>query len=354
MTRTRTRVLTTATATLGLALSAAAAAPAGAEEWDNWLDDVEVTSTAYSTLVGGDYYYQVQNFQAVAPAELFGVPDQINSDIGAQPVELTYHWGDGSPDSVIRSDTDPTTTFDGSFSCWSDWWLDESTDPPTYVAQDDFGLGCSSGYGHIYQQQGIFGLYLTGTQTQSNGTVAAAQSGVFPQLVVDLAKGGTLTGKGTVYAPAGGGGMYDTDFAGGVATFQVTAKRRDGQAATSVTLTVSVPSMTPDFPADNPPTGMSFSAKAGLAPMYVAKTKTGGEVFLRLVEGQVTNSNGSAGTARATIHTIVAKGMPTVIRIQLQNASAGFTYLDTGYQPVDYYSLDEAHDLLVSGSVKVG
>lgn len=355
MDRWGTPALAAVAATFGMALSTASSGTAGAEEPGNWLDDTEVTSTAYATLVGGDYYYEASSIGFPAPALVYGVPDALSQDVGAQPVEVTYHWGDGSPDSVVRSDADPETDHTVSFACWScEYQVDDGTEPPTYLPQDGFALSGSTGAGHVYERQGMFGLYLTGTQPQGDGSTSTVQGSRFTQLVVDLAKGGTLSGEGRVRAPAGSGGMYDTDFAGGPVTFRVTAGRRSGQAATTVHLTVKVPSMTPDWPPTDPPTGLTFHATAGLAPMFVTDTRTRDRVFLRMVEGQVTNSNGRAGTARATLHALMRKGQPTVLRIQLQNASAGYTYLDTGYQRDDYSALDKTHDLLRSGSLTVG
>lgn len=69
---------------------------------------------------------------------------------------------------------------------------------------------------------------------------------------------------------------------------------------------------------------MTFTGKAAMVPLYVLKTKTGGEVILSRVEGRVTNtaSTGAtvdAGGGWAQIHVLVQKGEPTQVRIQIWN-----------------------------------
>lgn len=287
------------------------------------------------------------------PARVYGLPDVLNDMVGAQPLTVTWNWGDGSSDTMSSADEGGPDS-PGSIWCQVEYELDESTDPPTYYPQDDFGYGCVSGIGHTYAEQGVFDLSITAEQPQPDGTVETSTSGVYPQLVTDLAKGGSLSGKGTVYAPPGSGGMYDVDFGGGLATFTVSAKRKSGTAATTALVTVSVPSMRPDWPQDQDVRGLEFRGTAAIAPLFVAKTKTGGEVWLRRVEGRVTNTAGDAGTAWASIHTIVTKGQPTLLRIKLVSTSAGYTYVDTGYRQYDDYVLDVDHDLLLLGAVKVG
>ena len=89
--------------------------------------------------------------------------------------------------------------------------------------------------------------------------------------------------------------------------------------------------------------------KAALAAVFA----TGGEAVLLRVEGRVANSKGDAGGAQAVIRVELAKASPTLIRVMVMNTSAGFTYLDTGYQPESWLCLD-ANDLLLSGSVRLG
>jgi hypothetical protein len=237
----------------------------------------------------------------------------------------------------------------GSISCDQSYEVDDTVDPPVYTPGDNFGYGCYAGSGHVYAKQGLYPLVVSAVQG-----IETAQSGPFPQLVTDLALGGSFSGSGTVLAPAGSGGMYDTDFGGGTVTFDVSATRKPRTAATKVRLTISVPSMTPDWPPTAPPTGLEFRSTSALAPLHVAKTRTTGEVFLRRVEGTVLNSNGSAGTAQAFVHALVQKGQPTLVRIKLQNMSAGYTYLDTGWTEPDLYALTPGVDLLRTGRLKVG
>jgi len=134
-------------------------------------------------------------------------------------------------------------------------------------------------------------------------------------------------------------------------TFDVTAKRRSGTTATQASFLVTVPGMHPEF---SGATGMTFQGSAALHPMFVAKTRTGGEVILERVEGRVTNSLGDAGGARASVHVKVEKGRPTLMRITIDNTSAGYRYLDTGDQALSWYQLNDTLDTLLSGSVKLG
>jgi hypothetical protein len=324
--------------------------PAGAQE-DSWVREQLDVST--QTLLAGGFYAWTARVDQPTPAEMFGAPEGLVEAAGAQPMVVTWHWGDGSPNTVIDTTQDPSLNNEGGFWCDADYQVDEGTDPPTYYPGENYGYDCGFGVGHTYNAQGLYTLYLTAEQYQpGEGQVVTSRSADYPQLVTDLAKGGSLTGKGTVYAPAGGGGMYDQDFQGGPLTFSVTAKRKSGTAATSVLVKISVPSMNPDYPPADPPTGLEFTGRAGLAPLWVTKTRTGGEAFSWRVEGTVTNSAGSAGTAWATIHAKVQKGQTTLVRVQLQNSSAGYTYVDTNPSE-GYYELGST-DVLTSGSLKIG
>ena len=344
------RRLAFVSAAAGALVAAVLVAPAGAQE-DSWIREELDVST--QTLLAGGFYGWTAQVDQPTPAAMFGAPDGLVEAASAQPLVVTWHWGDGTPDTVVDTSQDPSLNPDGGFWCDSDHEVDESTTPPTYHPGENYGYGCGFGVGHTYAAQGLYTLYLTAAQYQADqGAVVISRSADFPQLVTDLAKGGSLTGKGTVCAPAGGGGMYDQDFQGGPVTFSVTAKRKSGSSATSVLVKISVPSMNPDYPPTSPPTGLEFSGWAAMAPLWVTKTRSGGEVFVWRVEGQVTNSAGGAGTAWATIHAKVQKGATTLVRVQLQNTSAGYTYVDTNPTGA-YYDLGPG-DVLTSGSLRIG
>jgi hypothetical protein len=177
---------------------------------------------------------------------------------------------------------------------------------------------------------------------------AADGTATLTSAAIDLARGGSVKGSGTVRAPAGGGGQYDLDFAGGLVTFKLEASRGAGTSTTKATLTVSVPSMTPERPAA---TGMTFRSTSPLETLYVKRTNAGGEVFLGRMYGTVTNSRGSAGTAYAMIHARIVNRATTLVRIAVWNSGAGYTYVDTGF--AEWLTLDPINDLLKSGSLTI-
>ena len=237
---------------------------------------------------------------------------------GTGPASAVFHWGDGSPDTAVT-------------------WSEPS---PGYCPAASPCMGWGS---HVYTKQGIFTVTVTATQAgAADGTAKLASA------VIDLAKGGSVKGSGTVYAPAGSGGQYDLDFAGGPATFKLEASRRAGTSTTTATLTVSVPSMTPEHPAT---TGMTFRSTSPLETLYVKRTNAGGEAFLGRMYGTVTNSRGSAGTAYAMIHVRIINRTMTLVRIAVWNTGAGYTYVDTGFAA--WPGLDPLKDLLTSGSLKI-
>lgn len=306
-------------------------------------------ATTETPLVGGSYYWSIAVDQQ-APARVFGVPDEAYAGLEAQPLTVRIDWGDGSPDTALDSMADPATSTEGSLSC--DVRVREEDG---HVVPDTafFGYRCSVGSGHRYRSQGVFPLTFHASQPRDGGAVDTGTAGPFSQVVTNLDRGGSVTAHGRVRAPAGSGGMYDTDFGGGKLRFDLTAARPAGSAATTVSLAVSVPSMTPDYPPEDPPTGLAFSSRAALAPLWIRKTATGGEVILRRIEGTVTNTSGDAGTAWATVRIRVRQGHPTLVRISLQNSSAGFTYVDTGFPQPLPLTLDPVTDVLVRGSATI-
>lgn len=351
-TPTRSRRLLTLglSGVLGLGLAALGPSAPAMGQTDISFGDT-MTNSGLNLLVGGDYAWRLDVNQP-APAYMYDVPTALSQQVGAEPLAVTFHWGDGATTTILSNEA-PGPSQLAWMWCDNYYQVDNGTDPPTYTPGDNFGYSCGVEAGHSYSRQGVYSIYLTATQTTDEGT-ATGRSAPFEYLIVDTALGGSLTAKGTVMAPANSGGMYDQDFTGGTVTFGVTAKRRDGTLATTASVTVNAPSMTPDYPTDEPlPQGMTFTGKAAQQPLYITRTKGGGEAILSRLEGNVTNSRGPAGRAWMTIHTIVQKGQPTLVRILVQNTSAGFTYLDTGYQPSSYFSLDP-NDLLQSGSVKIG
>lgn len=345
--RNRARTCTLALALVTGCVTASAVVappPAGAE--DSWVRE-ELDVSTEVLLAGSGYYFGAQVDQPT-PALMYGVPEELKA--GTQPLVATWHWGDGSPPETYSSAAAPDPDEQGSLWCNSDY--EESGDPPAYVPGENFGYQCTTGTGHTYKKQGLYELSLTVSQSQADGEEpVTSESGVFPQLVTDLAKGGSLTGQGTVKAPPGSGGMYDQDYDGGIATFTVTTQRASRTAATTALVTVSVPSMRPDWPPGAGTRGLEFTGRAALWPLWVSKFRnaagkvTGGEVWLRRIEGRVSNSYGFAGNAWATVHAVVRRGEPTLVRISLQNTSAGFTYVDTGH-PVGWTELRPAHALL--------
>jgi hypothetical protein len=333
-----------AAALVGVAL-AFTSAPAQAQ--NDW---VEPPSSYMSTiLTGGDYVWTAAVWQPAPALLAYGwdeanqqevpIPPEWAGTYQLQPMTITFAWGDGS-----------STTFTSDVRTDGTWvWCDngvEYGDGGVLQPSEGFGYNCRVEAQHTYASQGVLDLTLSVTQ---GGETAAATSTEF---VVDPTTGGTLTVKGTVEARFGG--MYDQNFPqpgdDTTTNVSITAKRRAGTTATTATVLISVPGMHPEW---NSATGMSFRGAYALQPLYVAKTKTGGEALLLRVEGRVTNSKGDAGGAQAAIRVKVAKGSPTLIRVQVWNTSAGYSYLDTGFQPESWLGLS-ASDVLLSGTVRLG
>jgi hypothetical protein len=332
------------TTLLGVAL-ALSASPAQAQ--NDW---VEPANSYMSTiLTGGDYVWTAAVWQP-APAMLaYGWDDANQQEVPIpaswaetyqlQPMTITFSWGDGS-----------STTFTSDVRTDSAWvWCDNGVETVGGVPQspsDNFGYNCRVEAAHTYTSQGVLSLTLSVTQGGESAT------SVSTQFVVDPTTGGSLTVKGTVQARSGG--MYDQNFPevgdNTTTNVSVTAKRRPGTTATTATVQISVPGMHPEW---NSAIGMTFRGTYPLQPLYVLKTKSGGEAVLMRVEGRVSNNKGDAGGAQAVIQVKVEKGSPTLIRVQVWNTSAGFSYLDTGYQPESWLGLN-ANDVLLSGSVRIG
>jgi len=344
----RTRNLLATSVAVLLALTAVLpAAPALAQ--DDW---VEPPAPYQSTiLTGGDYVWSSAVWQP-APALLavgwdgegeVTLPDTWGAEEFPylQPMTISFNWGDGT-----------ATTFSSDQPATDEVWLycDNNVaynDGGALQPGENFGYNCRAEAAHTYTTQGVLDVTLSVTQ----GTEAA--SAVSQQLVVDPKVGGSLTVKGTVEARAAG--MYDPDFPqpgdDTTTNVAVTAKRRAGTTATTANVVIAVPGMHPEFFGD---TGMTFRGAYALQPLYVTKTKSGGEAVLLRVEGRVTTTSGTdAGGAQAAIQVKVAKGEPTLLRVQVWNTSAGFSYLDTGHQPDSFLGLTDA-DLLLSGSVRLG
>lgn len=327
-------------ATLGLA------GPVRAQDSEFEPGDLELSGLS-ALLVGGEYSWEF-NVDQPAPATMYGVPAELFPIVGARTVIVTYDWGDNSPVTTFASDGDFSQA---QFSMWcnSDYGIDENSN---YFPKDGFGYGCRAGATHRYASQGIYTVTATARQQTQDGYATGTTTRT--DVVVDTSLAASLSGRGTVYAPQGSGGMYDQDFPGGEVTFSVTARRAARSAGTKASVTVSVPSMAPDYPPSDPPTGMTFVGSAAMAPLFVAKTRTGGEAYLSRVEGTVTNSHGYAGGAWAIVHVKMQKGSPTLVRVMVHNTSAGYTYVDTGWNQTDTFNLDADHDLLTGGSVKIG
>jgi hypothetical protein len=316
---------------LGAALSLVAP-PVQAQ--DSWIDDIYSYTSV--TLVGGDYVWGAAIWQP-APVPTSVTYDEGGNPVyepeGAQPLAVEFTWGDGTS-TQFTSDTPSDLS-------WV--WCDGS------------GYNCRVEAGHTYTRQGVHEIRVLISQGGSN-----SWSPVREDLAIDLGVGGSLTAKGTVTGRSAG--MYDQQFpespADAIASFDVTAKRKAGTTATTASVKVSVPGMHPDYcPIVGATcTGMTFTGKAAMVPLYVLKTKTGAEVILSRVEGRVTNTASTgvtvdAGGGWAQVHVLVQKGATTQVRIQIWNTSAGYTYLDTGDQP-SFYGLDATNNLL-SGSVKI-
>ena len=266
-------------------------------------------STSDPFFTGGQYMWGIDVWPGIEPVE----------DV---PLTVTFTWGDGSSSTVV------------------------TTDPDASVWCDTGGSGaCNVWASHVYTAQGLYTVDVAATQPGAEGASMGAELVVYDRML-----GGTIKGSGTVEARSGG--MYQQGFTSGTATFQLTAKRRAGTAATDASLVVSVPSMVADYTGA---TGMTFTSHTATRPLYVQKlARNSYEVFLERIYGTVTNSAGSAGTALATFHAIITKGQPTLVRISIWNTSAGYTYMDTA-APADttYLSIATA-DRLLTGSLKIG
>ena len=345
--RIRELLVASAAALLGLT-AVLAAAPAQAQ--NDW---VEPPNPYMSTiLTGGDYVWTAPVWQP-APALLavgwdgqqeVAIPDTWGGEMYPylQPMSISFDWGDGSTPTTFSSD-EPATD--------EAWVYCDNTveygEGGVMQPGESFGYNCRVEAAHTYTTQGVMDVTLAVTQGEETASATTRQ------LVVDPRVGGSLTVKGTVEARSAG--MYDVDFPqpgdNTTTNVSVTAKRRAGTTATTANVVISVPGMHPEYFGD---TGMTFRGAYALQPMYVAKTKTGGEAVLLRVEGRVTTGGGlDAGGAQAVVQVKVAKGSPTLIRLQVWNTSAGFSYLDTGYQPDPYLGLT-AEDLLLTGTVKLG
>ena len=279
-------------------------------------DNVQAgSSTPY--FVGGDYAWGVD--KAVLP---------FDPTTAGEEATFVFAWGDGTSYTTTSASNDVNCYFD-----------------------ENYGASvCGSFAGHRYTAQGHFVITLTVSQP---GSTSASVTG--EAVVYDLAAGGSVKGSGTLLAR--NGGMYDQQFAENPApaTFNLTAKRRSGTAATTVALTVDVPSMLPDYPADGTYHGMTFTGTAATQPLYVQPGTTRGsyDLYLERVYGTVTNSGGDAGTASATVRASIAKGQVTRLRIWVQNTSAGYTYVDTGTDGQSLWDLSSSN-VLLTGSLKVG
>lgn len=339
-------------APLALVLGAGLTLVAGPVQAQNdWVGDIYSYNAV--TLVGGDYVWGAEIWQpAPVPQSVYydanGDPQQVPPEWndGAQPLAIEFDWGDGKVTQFTSDDPGDV----GWLWCDNSAWTEDGIN---YFPNEDFGYNCRVEAGHTYTSQGI--RYQRVLVSQGD---AAAWSPIREQLVTDLSAGGTLTAKGTVQARSAG--MFDQNYPqpgdDTTATFQVTAKRKAGTTATTALIEVSVPGMHPDYYQS---TGMTFTGKAAMEPMYVNKTKTGGEIILSRVEGRVTTTKADgtkidAGGAWAQIHVLVKKGAPTLVRITIWNTSAGYTYLDTGDQQETFYGLDSTFDRLLTGTVKIG
>jgi hypothetical protein len=353
-------------AAMALLALAVPTAPVQAQE-DSWVSNME--TTAIVALTGGDYAWWVDVSQPApallseyydegaskevpVPTDNPGWAEYINT---AKLLTVTFDWGDESEPGVLRSDTPMNEpSVQGQLRCDNSVALDGETWVPT----GSFGRGCTAEGWHTYAAgtQGVKTIRVTATQVGQE----QAPDYTYEQLVIDLSAGGSLRGQGTLEGRSGG--MYDQQFPQGsddtTVTFNVTAKRRSGTAATQASVLVTAPGMHPDSSSEAK--GMTFKGTAALRPLFVMKTRSGIELILDAVEGRVTNTlgnnvNNPAGSARAMIHVNVQKGWPTLMRIMINNTSAGYTYLDTGYQPTSMYqALNPGFDVLLSGSVKVG
>lgn len=321
------------------------AAPAQAQ--GDWVEPAQPYMA--TTLTGGDYVWSAAVWQPAPALLAFGWDDSTQQEVpipaawadlyGFQTMAVTFAWGDGTQTAFTSDERTDST--------WV--WCDSSVtrdDQGALQPTEWFGTNCRVEASHTYTTQGVLDLTLTVVQGDQSASATSTQ------FVVDPSTGGSLTVKGTTEARFGG--MYDQNFPqpgdNTTTNVTVTAKRRAGTTATTANVTITVPGMHPEW---NNASGMTFKGSYALQPLYIAKTRTGGEAVLIRVEGRVTNSKGDAGGAQAVIQVKVAKGSHTLIRVQVWNTSAGFSYLDTGYQPQSWLGLD-SHDLLLSGSVRLG
>lgn len=277
-------------------------------------------STTEPLFVGGQYMWAVNMW---VPNHPYG-DDTQDPPRAAAPVTVLWDWGDGTTNSVTSAP-----------DAWDVWCDTSDPDGPYY---------CRSWLEHDYVAQGLYRITTTASQPGAlDGFLATGQ------VIYDLAKGGAVTGAGTLEARFGG--MYQEHFTGGEARFTLSAKRRSGSGATTVKLVISVPSMVADYTGA---TGMTFTSKAATQPLYVERLgKTSYEVLLDRVYGTVTNSAGSAGTAQAMFHAVVTKGAPTLVRFSVWNTSAGFTYADSSTTFFPTRWVLTAEDILTSGSLRV-
>lgn len=281
-------------------------------------------STNEPLYLDGDYMWGVDLF---VPFDPIGDPT-AEPPVDPVPVTVTWDFGDGTAPTVV-STTDVGTDF-----------------PMWCFAEGSGAWRCSSWVGHSYAAQGTY--LITATAHQDGATDDSLEA---DQAMYDLYAGGSLRGSGSVWARSGG--MYQQDFKGGQLSFQLTAKRRAGSGATTVSMVLSVPNMVADWQGA---TGMTFTAKTATLPLMVKQLgRNSYELLLDRVFGQVTNSSGNAGTGLAMLHAIVTKGQPTLLRFSVWNTSAGYTYVDTGGSSVpSRWALSPLDDLLLSGSLRVG
>ena len=306
-------------AAVGLLLGVAATTSAQ-EVYPIGMDDYRgIQASATEPLfVGGSYMWGVDMF---VPNHPYGTTEPA---VEASPVTVVWDWGDGTTTGV--------TSAPDSWDVWCN------------VEQDEGPYRCSSWVSHDYAAQGLYRI--TATASQPNASDGFLEAG---QVIYDLAKGGSVRGGGLLTARSGG--MYDQDFSSGLATVQLSAKRRSGSSATTVSLVISVPGMTPDFSGG---TGMTFTSLAATQPLYVERlSRTGYEVLVDRVYGTVTSTAGFEGTAQAMVHAVVAKGQPTLLRFSVWSTSAGFTYADSNTEVFPTrWTLTQNEDVL-SGSLRV-
>lgn len=276
-------------------------------------------STTEPLFLGGAYMWGVDFF---VPNDPYG-DENAEPAVPATPVSVIWSWGDGR-----------STTVTSAPESW-DVWCDTSSGGP---------FRCSSWVEHVYADQGLYRI-----------TVTASQSGAYDgfleagQVIYDLAKGGSVKGSGTLTARAGG--MYDQEFTTGDAFVTLSAKRRSGSAATTVSLVISVPDMTSDGTGG---VGMTFTAKAATQPLYIEQFGRGNyDVLLDRVYGTVSSSAGSEGTAQAMVHAVVRRGLPTLLRFSVWNTSAGYTYAESNTEVFPTrWALTPSEDVF-SGTLKV-